>query len=108
MHEPKGLLFPAAPCGIIFIMPERNLPAENPMRAPLVSALLVSAVLATAACSNDMQDQQPASVAPPVGSNLGPTPSVGQGYSTGSGSISNGASGSSVLQQEGGGIGFRP
>ena len=78
------------------------------MRAPLVSVLLVSAALSIAACSNDMQDQQPAAIAPPIGANLGPTPLVGQDYSTGSGSISNGASGSSVLQQESGGIGFRP
>lgn len=77
------------------------------MRASLMPALLVSAALAMAACSNDTQDRQPAPVAPPVGADLGPSPSAGQGYSTGSGSISNGASGSSVLQQEDG-IGFRP
>jgi hypothetical protein len=84
-------------------MPGENLPVENPMRAQFLPALLVVAALATA-CSNDMKDQQPAAIAPPVGANLGPNTMVGHDYSSGSGSISNGASGSSVLQQEGSGI----
>jgi hypothetical protein len=73
------------------------------MRAFRLPALLVVTALATAACSKDMQDQQPASVAPPVGALNGPNTMVGHDYSPGSGSISNGASGSSVLQQEGSG-----
>jgi hypothetical protein len=73
------------------------------MRAQLSSVLLISAALAVSACSNDMKDQQPAAIAPTVGNNLGPNVMTGHDYSSGSGSISNGASGSSVLLQEGSG-----
>jgi hypothetical protein len=74
------------------------------MRAHRLSALLIVTALATAACSKDMKDQQPAAVAPPVGAYTAPSTMAGQDYSPGSGSISNGASGSSVLMQEGGGL----
>jgi hypothetical protein len=74
------------------------------MRALHLPALLIVTALATVACSKDMQDQQPAPVAPPVGASNGPNTMVGHDYSPGSGSISNGASGSSILLQEGGGL----
>ena len=70
-------------------------------------ALMLAAVLATAACSSNQQELQPGQAPPPVGAgSIGPNTSAGQNYSPNAGSISNGASGSSVLMQEGPGIGF--
>jgi hypothetical protein len=79
------------------------------MSLPAITApaLMLVAALATSACSRIQQDQQPGQVAPPVGAySLGPDTSAGQNYSPNAGSISNGASGSSILLQEGGGVGF--
>lgn len=79
------------------------------MSLPAITApaLMLAAALAISACSSTQQDQQPGQVPPPVGAySLGPYTSSGQNYSTTAGSISNGASGSSVLLQEGAGVGF--
>jgi hypothetical protein len=59
---------------------------------------------ATARIQPEDRDQQPALVAPPAGGNLGPNTIAGRDYSPGSGSVSNGASGSSIPEQEGGGF----
>jgi outer membrane lipopolysaccharide assembly protein LptE/RlpB len=86
-----------------------TLPAENSMRATLLpaitAALMLAAVLATTACTSDQQ--QSTQLPPPVGAySLGPNTASGQNYSPNAGSASNGASGSSIFLQEGGGPGF--
>lgn len=72
------------------------------MRIATLPAFALAAGIALAACSNIEQPQQPAPVAPPVGSStLGPSGTAGYTNSPNAGSISNAASGSDILRMEG-------
>ena len=70
------------------------------MRIVALPFLALTAALALGACTNTPQDQ-PAQVPPSGSTLLNPGTTSGQSNAIGSGSSSNAASGSMILQQEG-------